>query len=113
MLLVRSLLRLLWGRLILIQLVPDLANYQGTILFLALGLACSVNAARNRTLHCFVTAPLGLVVAILCALSESGQVDISPALIMGVLLVGVGGAFLLEFRLARKERGDRMGLPPG
>ena len=35
--------------LIVIQLIPNLVDYQGTVLFLALGLACSANAVRNRS----------------------------------------------------------------
>jgi hypothetical protein len=77
-----------------------LDRYQGTALFVAMGLACFFNFARNRTFHCFITGPFFLLVALALALQTHGVWKLSNAVLWPTVLVVVGIAFLLERRFA-------------
>lgn len=67
---------------------------------LAAAVGCFANAFKNRTYHCMLTGPLFLIAAIL--LLSSDLTHLNPGLIWAVVLVGTGGAFLLEWRYSRK-----------
>lgn len=97
-----------WGLLSLIGLYwhPLRALSAETILF-AMGIGCAANWLRNRTLHCGITAPLFLVLGVVSLLSDMQVIFVRSALVWDSTLVGVGIAFLLEWRYAR-----RSGLTP-
>ena len=77
-----------------------LQSYQTTALFAALGLACVANAVRNRTFHCFITAPFFLLVAFAFALNTAGVWKIHTGLLWATVVIVVGAALLLERRFA-------------
>ena len=79
---------------------PVLDGYSETLLLTALGVACLVNFGRNRTFHCAITGPVFLVAAIMAGLAESGVWGLNLSLLWGLVLVGVGIAALLEWRMA-------------
>ena len=72
------------------------------ICLLAMAVGCFANAFKNRTDHCVLTGPLFLIAVVL--LLSSDLTHIKPAS-LGVVLVGTGIAFLLEWRYSRKLRG--------
>src|ERR1700747_1777073 len=77
---------------------PALRHHQDTFLLTALAAACFVNFHRNRTLHCLITGPLFLAAAIVAILAESRILRVDPWAMWSVVLLGVGLAFVIEWR---------------
>ncbi|MFZ0212625.1 MAG: hypothetical protein WAL55_07945 [Candidatus Acidiferrales bacterium] len=75
-------------------------NYQLTVLFVALGLACVANFARNRTFHCMITAPFFLLIALAFALNTAGAWRIPAGALWAIVVIVVCAALLLERRFA-------------
>ena len=73
------------------------------MLLAALGAACSINFGRNRTLHCGLTGPLFVVAAIVAIMMEAGVWRVNEGALWGVVLVGVGLAFLIEWRVVGRQ----------
>ena len=79
----------------------------------AMALGCVANWFRNRTLHCAITGPLFLIAAVLFLLSNVSKTHVNSHLVWPFALVGVGIAFLLEWRYAAAgaskllKRGER------
>jgi undecaprenyl pyrophosphate phosphatase UppP len=92
---VTVLLRLIW---------PPVGRYGDATMLTALTIACFVNFARNRTLHCALTGPLFLGAAIVALLTESGLWHVDQSVLWSVVLAGVIVAFVVEWRAARGER---------
>lgn len=78
-----------------------IGRYQGTALFAAMGLACFVNFAQNRTFHCVITGPFFLLVALALALQSYRVWNVNGTVVWLTVLIVVGIAFLLERRFAR------------
>lgn len=77
---------------------PALQPFADTTILVALSAACLANFGRNRTLHCGLTGPLFVLGAVAAALIEAGIWHFDMAIIWGVVLLGVGVAFLIEWR---------------
>ena len=91
----------LYGAALLLGAVwPALRHYGDTLILLSLAGACFVNFARNRTLHCGLTGPLFVVAAIVALLMEAGIWSVNQSILWAVVLVGVGLAFVIEWRVA-------------
>jgi hypothetical protein len=89
-----------WGVLSLIGLYwrPLHALSAATILF-AMAIGCVANWLRNRTLHCAITGPLFfLIAAVAFLLSNVSMAHVNSLLVWPFVLIGVGIAFLLEWR---------------
>ncbi|MGH9605776.1 MAG: hypothetical protein ACRD3N_08750 [Terracidiphilus sp.] len=72
--------------------------------FLAMGVACLVNAARCGRVHCYVTGPLFLLAAVYASLSVAHLVPM-PAVIFLLSIVAVLVlAKLAEFPLGRYRK---------
>jgi hypothetical protein len=71
-----------------------------TILF-AMAIGCVANWLRNRTLHCAITGPLLLIAAAVFLLSDGTMIHVNSLLVWPLVLIGVGIAFLLEWRYTR------------
>lgn len=96
-----------YGALLLLRSAwPVLNAYPSTLLLTALGVACLVNAARNRTYHCYLTAPLFLVAAAAAALREAHVWPIPSHLLWGAVTLGVVIAFVAEWRASRLSATD-------
>jgi hypothetical protein len=91
-----------WGALSVIGIYwrPLHGLSAATILF-ATGIGCVGNWRRNRTLHCVITAPLFLMAAAVFLLSDAGMVHVNSVLIWPFVLIGVGVAFVVEWRSTR------------
>jgi len=91
-----------WGVLSLIGIYwrPLHALSAATILF-AMAIGCVGNWLRNRTLHCAITGPLFLIAAVVFLLSDVSTTHVNSHLVWPFVLVGVGIAFLLEWRYTR------------
>jgi hypothetical protein len=82
---------------------PMFEPYADTLLLVALGAACFINFGRNRTLHCGLTGPLFLAGAIVAVLMEAGVWRVNEGVLWGIVLAGVALAFLIEWRVARRQ----------
>ncbi len=91
-----------WGVLSLIGLYwrPLHGSSAATILF-AMAIGCVADWRRNRTLHCAITWPLFLIAALVFLLSDVTVTHVKSLLVWPFLLIGVGIAFLLEWRYTR------------
>jgi len=93
-----------WGGLSLIGLYwsPLDALSAAAILF-AMVIGCVANWLRNRTLHCAITGPLFLIAAVVFLLSDMSMAHVNSLLVWPFVLIGVGIAFLLEWRYAQRS----------
>jgi hypothetical protein len=92
---------ILYGLGLIVLHLEHIERYEGTALFVAMGLACFVNFAQDRTFHCAITGPFFLLVAVALALQSYGMWNVSKAALWPSVLIVVGIAFLLERRFAR------------
>ena len=88
-----------WGVLSVIGIYwhPLLALSAATILF-AMAIGCAANWLKNRTLHCGITGPLFLIAALVFLLSDVMMTHVNNFFVWPFVLIGVGIAFLLEWR---------------
>jgi hypothetical protein len=92
-----------WGVLSFVGLYwSPLRASSATTILLAAAIGCAANWARNRTFHCGITAPLFLIAGIVFLLVDMRIVHIDPRFVWPFVIVGVGIAFLLEWRYARQ-----------
>jgi len=93
-----------WGMLSFIGVYwhPLRASAAATILF-GMAIGCVANWFRNRSFHCGITGPLFFLAAVVFLLSELGITHVSDIFIWPFVAIGVGIAFLLEWRLAQKR----------
>ena len=84
---------------------PALQPFGDTLLLLSLSAACFVNFRRNRTLHCGITGPLFGVAAVAAALSEGGVWRFDMTIVWAIVLIGVGIAFVVEWRTVGQPNG--------
>jgi len=91
-----------WGVLSLIGLYWLPLHALPTILF-AMAVGCGANWLKNRTLHCAVTGPLFLIAAVVFLLSDVSMAHVKSHLVWLFVLIGVGIAFLLEWRYAQRS----------
>src|SRR5258708_33071045 len=91
-----------WGVLSLIGIYwrPLHAPSAAACLF-ALAIGCVANWLRNRTLHCSITGPLFLIAALVFLLSDLTGTHVNSLLVWPFVVIGVGIAFLLEWRYTR------------
>ena len=82
------------------SVLPALSQYHDTLILVALAVACFINFGRNRTLHCALTGPLFVAAALMAVLDERGIWPVPMSAVWGVVLLGVGLAFLVEWRSA-------------
>jgi hypothetical protein len=91
-----------WGVLSLVGIYwhPLHALSTATILF-AMAIGCVANWLRNRTFHCGITGPLFLIAAVVFLLSDASMVHVNNLVVLPFVLIGVGIAFLLEWRYTK------------
>ena len=93
--------------LIAAGLWAPLSPFDQTLVLDALGVACVVNAAVNRTFHCLITGPLFTLAAVAVGLTEAGVWNVGVSLVWTVALIGFGIALWLEWRTTRLIRAYR------
>jgi hypothetical protein len=84
--------------LLLTSVWPAIQVFEDTLILFALAAACFINFGRNRTLHCGITGPLFLIGGLAAALIEAGVWRFDLAVVWGLVLLGVGIAFVIEWR---------------
>ena len=91
-----------WGVLSLIGIYwhPLHASSAATILF-GMAIGCVANWLRNRTFHCGITGPLFLIAAVVFLMADMTLIHVNSLLVWPFVLIGVGIAFLLEWRYTR------------
>jgi hypothetical protein len=67
-----------------------------------MAIGCFANWTRNRTFHCAVTGPLFLAGGIVFLLSGERLIHVNADWVWTFVLIGVGIAFLLEWRYAKR-----------
>jgi hypothetical protein len=93
-----------WGLLSLIGIYwHPFRAFSATTIYLAMAAGCGANWHRNRTLHCGITAPLFLIAGLVSLLSETRIISLDSRLVWLFVLIGVGIAFLLEWRYAGRS----------
>src|SRR5579859_8030889 len=92
-----------WGVLSLIGIYwhPLHASSAVACLF-AMAIGCLANWHRNRSLHCLITGPLFLFAGVVFLVSGIGMIHVSTVWVWWFVLIGVGIAFLLEWRYAKR-----------
>jgi hypothetical protein len=85
---------------------PAVRPFGDTLILVALAAACGINFGRNRTLHCGITGPLFLLGAVAAALIEAGAWRFDMGIVWGVVLLGVGIAFIVEWRTIGRSDGS-------
>jgi hypothetical protein len=93
-----------WGLLSLIGIYwrPLRASSEASCLF-AMSIGCLANWNRNRSFHCAITGPLFLVGGVVFLLSGVGMIHVNVQWVWPCILIGVGIAFLLEWRYAERS----------
>jgi hypothetical protein len=91
-----------WGVLSFIGIFwrPLHGSSAATILF-AMAMGCVANWLRNRTLHCGITGPLFLIAALVFLVSDVTMTHVNSLLVWPFVVIGVGIAFLLEWRYTK------------
>jgi len=93
-----------WGVLSLVGVYwRPLGSSSASTILLAAGIGCVANWLRNRTFHCGITAPLFLIAGVVFLLSDAQIVHLEPRFVWPFVLLGVGIAFLLEWKYAQRS----------
>ncbi len=91
--------------LLLTSVWPAARPFGDTLILLALAAACFINFGRNRTLHCGITGPIFVLGAVAAALIEAGAWRFDLSAVWGLVLLGVGVAFVIEWRTVGRSSG--------
>jgi hypothetical protein len=93
-----------WGGLSLIGMYwrPLHASAAVACLF-AMAIGCLANWLRNRSFHCAITGPLFLVAGVVFLVSGARMTRVNTRWVWSFVLIGVGIAFLLEWRYAKRS----------
>jgi len=78
-----------------------------------MAVGCLANWLRNRSLHCTMTGPLFLIAGIVLLLSDALIIHVNTFWIGPFILIGVGIAFLLEWRYVVRSSRRASPAPPG
>jgi hypothetical protein len=93
-----------WGVLSLIGIYwrPLHAPSAAACLF-AMAIGCLANWTKNRSFHCAITGPLFLLAGVSFLLPGVRVSHVNAHLVWRFVLVGIGIAFLLEWRYAKRS----------
>jgi hypothetical protein len=67
-----------------------------------MAIGCLANWLRNRSFHCAITGPLFLIGGVMFLLSGVRMIHVDTRWVWPVLLIGIGVAFLLEWRYGKR-----------
>jgi hypothetical protein len=71
--------------------------------FFAMAVGCLANWLKNRAFHCAVTGPLFLIAGVAFLLAGVRVIHVNTALVWRFVLIGIGIAFLLEWRFGKRS----------
>jgi|HubBroStandDraft_2_1064218.scaffolds.fasta_scaffold579995_1 hypothetical protein len=93
-----------WAVLSLIGIywLPFHAPSAAACLF-AMAIGCFANWRKNRSFHCAITGPLFLIAGVAFLLVRGRVMHINTVLVWRLVLIGIGIAFLLELRYAKRS----------
>ena len=93
-----------WGVLSLMGIYwrPLHAPSAAACLF-AMAIGCLADWLKNRTFHCAITGPLFLIAGVAFLLAVVRVIQVNTLLVWGFVLIGIGIAFLLEWRYAKRS----------
>ena len=93
-----------WGGLSLIGIYwrPLHAPSAAACLF-AMTIGCLANWLKNRSFHCAITGPLFLIAGVAFLLASVSLIHLNTLLAWRFVLIGIGIAFLLEWRYAKRS----------
>jgi hypothetical protein len=97
--------------LLLRSVSPVIEPFGDTVILVALAAACVINFSRHRTLHCGITGPLFVLGAVAAGLIEADAWRLDMAIVWGVILLGVGIAFVIEWRILGRPRDPNISAP--
>jgi hypothetical protein len=69
----------------------------------AMAIGCLANWLKNRSFHCAITGPLFLIAGLAFLLARVGVIHFNTVLVWRFVLAGIGIAFLLEWRYAKRS----------
>jgi hypothetical protein len=93
-----------WGVLSFIGIFwRPLDRSSAATILLAMAIGCVANWLRNRTFHCGMTAPLFLIAGLVFLVSDVTMTHVNSLLVWPLVVVGVGIAFLLEWRYSKSS----------
>ena len=92
-----------WALLSLVGIYwhPLHGSSASTILF-AMAIGCAANWLKNRTFHCAITVPIFLIAGLVFLLPGVVTFRVGTSWVWPFVLIGVGVAFLLEWRYAKR-----------
>ena len=93
-----------WGVLSLVGIYwrPLHASSAAACLF-AMAIGCVANWLRNHSFHCVITGPLFLIGGVVLLLSGVRMIHVNTLWVWRFVLIGIGIAFLLEWRYAKRS----------
>jgi hypothetical protein len=93
-----------WGALSLLG-IPWRALHASSaaVCLFAMAIGCLANWLRNRSFHCIITGPLFMIGGVVLLLSGVGMLHVNSLMVWPFVLIGVGIAFLLEWRCTRRS----------
>jgi hypothetical protein len=93
-----------WGVLNLIGIYwhPLHAPSAAACLF-AMSIGCLANWLKNRSFHCAITGPLFLIAGVAFLLAGGHMINVNTLLVWRFVLIGIGIAFFLEWRYAKRS----------
>jgi len=93
-----------WGVLSLMGIYwrPLRGSSAAACLF-AMAIGCLANWRRNRSFHCAITGPLFLIAGVVFLLSGVRMIHVNTLWVWQFILIGIGIAFLLEWRYAKRS----------
>jgi hypothetical protein len=93
-----------WGILSLIGIYwRPLGALSAASCLLAMAIGCLANWFRNRSFHCAITGPLFLIGGVVFLLSGLRMIHVNTFWVWTFVFIGVGVAFLLEWRYAGRS----------
>jgi len=93
-----------WGVLSFIGLYwRSLHALSAARILFAVAIGCVADWLRNHTLHCAITGPLFLLSAVTFLMSDVSLVHVNKLLVWPFVLIGVGIAFLVEWRFPQRS----------
>jgi hypothetical protein len=92
-----------WGMLSLIGIFWRPLHGSPAACLFAMAIGCFANWIRNRSFHCIITGPLFLIAGIVFLLAGERMIHVNNVWIWPFILIGIGVAFVLEWRYAKRS----------